>query len=141
MVYIRRKVENTVTDFMKKESLIKAASVAIAVSSLLPLAAFAQQALPPSPNPAPTILVSLTGVGGLLCTVIDWMFYFLLILAVIFVMVAAFGYLTAAGDPDKVKTASNRIIYAAVAIAVAILAKGVPFIVGSVLGFTAFQGC
>jgi uncharacterized membrane protein len=118
---------------MKKNLLTGVAM--LAVSAIVPFAALAQGALPPTPGGvvAPTVIASLGGVSGLLCTVVNWMFYFLIILAIIFVMIAAYGYLTAAGDPDKVKAASNRLIYAAVAVAVGILAKGVPFIVATLL--------
>jgi formate-dependent nitrite reductase membrane component NrfD len=68
------------------------------------------------------------------------MFTFLIVLAIVFVLVAAFKYLTAAGDPEKVKSASHTLIYAAVAVVIAILAKGVPLIIGSLFNVT-FTGC
>ena len=69
-----------------------------------------------------------------LCNITNWLFYFLIILAVIFIIVAAFKYLTAAGEPEKVKSASHMLLYAAIAIVVGILAKAVPSLIGSVLG-------
>jgi len=51
-----------------------------------------------------------------------------------FILYAAFIYLTAGGDPEKVKTASNQLIYAAVAIAVALVAQGIRFIVAQLVG-------
>ena len=72
----------------------------------------------------------------ILNTVINWLFGLLIILAVIFVLVAAFKYLTSGGDPEKVKSANHSLIYAAVAVAVAILAKGIPYLVASFLGTT-----
>ena len=99
----------------------------------LPFLASAQ-ALPAAPQTAPTVVTSLGGVLGTLCTVINWMFVFLIVLAVIFIIVAAFRYLTASGDPEKVKGASAMLLYAAIAVAVAILAKGIPLIVSSFFG-------
>jgi hypothetical protein len=104
------------------------------VSLGLPLLAAAQPAQPPGAG-APTVGInSLTTVGTSLCTITNWLFYFLIIVAVIFIIVAAFKYLTAAGDPEKVKTASHSLLYAAIAIVVAICAKAVPSLVGSVVG-------
>jgi len=102
------------------------------VAPALPLLAFAQQA------PAP--VTSLNGVVQVICTAVSWMFTFLIVLAVVFVLFAAFKYLTAAGDPEKVKGASHTLIYAAVAVVVAILARGFPLIIGSFFG-AGFTGC
>jgi hypothetical protein len=113
----------------------------IPVASLaLPLFAMAAvgggaPALPISP------VNSLTDVGQSLCNIAGWMFYFLVILAVIFVIVAAFRYLTAAGDPEKVKAASHMLLYAAIAIVVGVLAKAVPSLVGSVMGTGTQSSC
>lgn len=106
----------------------------IPVASLaLPLLAAAQ--VPGSPVTAPNSGInSLNAVSSSLCTITNWMFYFLILLAVIFVIVAAFKYLTAAGDPEAVKAASHSLLYAAIAIVVGILAKATPSLVGSVIG-------
>lgn len=99
-------------------------------TSLLPIMATAAT-LPTAP------ITSLTGFENFLCTVVAaWMFTFLIILAVIFVLIAAFKYLTAAGDPEKVKSAGSTLIYAAVAIVVALFARGLPLIIGSLFGTT-----
>lgn len=55
------------------------------------------------------------------------------ILAVVFIIVAAFVYLTSAGKPENTKKARDMIIYAAIAIAVALLAVSVQFIVSNFL--------
>lgn len=43
------------------------------------------------------------------------------IFAIIFILVAAFKYLTAVGQPEKIKTAHTMLIWAIVAIAIALL--------------------
>jgi len=75
------------------------------------------------------------------CIILDYIFTGLIILAIIFVLIAAFRYLTAGGDPEKVKAASKTLIYAAVAVAVGILAQAIPIIVGNFLGVGGFQVC
>jgi len=86
-------------------------------------------------------VTSLNAVGQSLCNITNWLFYFLIILAVIFIIVAAFKYLTAAGEPEKVKSASHTLLYAAIAIVVGILAKAVPSLIGSVLNSGTGTGC
>ena len=71
--------------------------------------------------------VEKTSVGGIvdvLRSVVRWIYIIFFIIAVMFVLFAAFSYLTAGGDPERVTTAKNQIIYAAIAIAVALLAVG-----------------
>ena len=80
------------------------------------------------------------------CTIIDVLFGVLVFLTIFFVALAAYKYLTSGGEPDKVKDASAQILYAAVAIVVALVAKGFPTIVGSLvssptLTITIFGGC
>lgn len=54
----------------------------------------------------------------------DALYSLLLIIATIFIILAAFNFITAAGDPEKVKTARNYVIYALVGVIVAVLARG-----------------
>lgn len=115
------------------------------IALILPTLAFAQ----PVPQPMPPVesavpqgqIYSLQGVLQTVCTVFAWAFYFLIVFAVIFVIVAAFKYLTAAGDPEKVKSAGSTLLYAAIAIGVALLARAVPLVVGSFLGATGVSSC
>ena len=55
------------------------------------------------------------------------------ILAVLFILIAAFKYLTSSGDEKKTTEARRMIIYAAVAIAVALLAVALQSVVSSFL--------
>jgi len=63
----------------------------------------------------------------------NWIFFIFFALAVIFVVFAAFNFLTAAGDPDKAKSARNQLTYAIIAIAVALIARVVPVLVRAIL--------
>ena len=99
------------------------------------------QAIPPpqggavNPTPVPQAQIqSLQGILNTVCIVFDWAFYFLIALSVIFIIVAAFKYLTAAGNPEKVAAAGSTLLYAAIAVGVALLARAVPLIVASFLG-------
>ncbi|TSC59725.1 MAG: hypothetical protein LiPW15_745 [Parcubacteria group bacterium LiPW_15] len=79
---------------------------------------------------------SLTGVTsfieGTVLGLIKWAFW---VLAIIMVIYAAFVYLTAGGDPEKVSKASHMLLYAVVAMAVALLATILPGFVRSIVGY------
>jgi hypothetical protein len=112
----------------------------------LPVLASAQQipvpTAPQNPGSVPQgHITSIQGVLNTVCIVFDWMFYFLVALAVIFIIVAAFKYLTAGGNPENVKGAGNTLLYAAVAVGVALLARAVPLIVASFLGANGLTTC
>ncbi len=115
------------------------------IALVLPALTFAQSIPDPTAPSQSSVpqgqLTSLQGVLQLMCTVFSWAFYFLIVVAVIFVIVAAFKYLTAAGDPEKVKSAGATLLYAAVAIGVALLARAVPLVVGSFLGASNVSSC
>ncbi len=75
-------------------------------------------------------------VGGLvdiIRQIVRWVYIIFFIIAVLMIIMAAFTYLTAGGDAEKVNTAKNRLLYAAVAIAVALLAVGFEVIVRNFL--------
>jgi len=60
-----------------------------------------------------------------------WIFYIVIALAIIFILVAAIGFLTAGGNPEKIEKARSQLIYALIAVAVAVLAWGlVTFVAG-----------
>ncbi len=115
---------------------IKYLTASLATSAIIaPLLAFGGAAGAPVIPPTPPVLQSLPAFKIFICTVIfAWFFTFLMVLAVIFVLVAAYKYLTAGGDPEKVKAASNILIYAAIAIIVALFARGLPLLVNSLIG-------
>jgi heme/copper-type cytochrome/quinol oxidase subunit 2 len=62
--------------------------------------------------------------------ILNWIFSLLVIFSVLFVLIAAWKYLMAAGDSKAAGEARKMIWYAMIAIAIALLAKGVPKIVG-----------
>ena len=116
-----------------KGNLMSLGAKALLLTTLLPYAALAQQV-------APAPITTLGGLTAKICVAVNWIFTFLIIIAIVFALIAAFKYLTAAGDPEKVKSASHTLVYVAVAVAAAIVAKGVPLIVGNFFG-AGFTGC
>jgi fumarate reductase subunit D len=98
----------------------------LVLSVLAPVAAFAQIG---GINPQQPVQGSGVQINQILSTVINWLTGLLILLAVVFIIWAAFIYLTAGGDTEKVGKANKMLIYAAVAIAIALLAQGIVYIV------------
>lgn len=104
-----------------------------AASALFPFTASAQDDAPPLPEGG---ITKFSDIANVLDRASAWLFWILMFLAVIFILVAAYRYLTSAGDPEKVRNASKTFVFAAIAIAVALLAEGIPNLVASFLGYT-----
>jgi len=72
-------------------------------------------------------------VVGFINKVGDWFFTILMAVAGVFIILAAWTFLTAGGNPDNVTKARQMLIYAAVGIAVGVLAKGIPYLIENFL--------
>ena len=73
------------------------------------------------------------GVVKIVMEVTRWTYTIFFIIAVLYILFAAYTYLTAQSEPEKIKSATNQIIYAAIAIAVALLAVSINAIVRSII--------
>ena len=96
--------------------------------------AFAQEA-PPTGSGLPTTGIPVTG-GDLLeriALIGNWVFAFFLALSIIYIILAAFQFVTGGGDPAQVSAARQKLIYAMVGIAIALLAAGFDDILRSIL--------
>ena len=75
------------------------------------------------PEDLPTSAVTdIRGIFDLIVQILNFAFTLLLILAVVFIIVAAYKYLTAGGDVEKLKSAHSTLIWALVAVVVAVFA-------------------
>ena len=77
---------------------------------------------------------SIADVMKILTSIVNIMYTAFFIVAIAFILLAAFTYLTAQDDPEKIKSATRQIMWAAVAIAVALISVGFNQIVKSFLG-------
>ena len=112
-----------------------AAGVGVLALVLLPAISLAQVTGNPTGGSGVTSPInSVSGVQDLLNRVLRIMYVIFFIIAAIFIVLAAFQYLTAGGDEEKVGKAKQMLIYAIVAIAVALIATGVSSVVSGVLG-------
>ena len=91
----------------------------------------------PANCPADCAIPDPIGAGdviGILDTVANWLFAILLALATVFIILAAFQFLTSGGDPARVGSARQSLLYALVGVAVAFLARGLVVLVRFFLG-------
>jgi hypothetical protein len=117
------------------KNTVKSSLLLLASAGLVLAPAFAGAAITEPGGPGSGTFGSLSGVTsfieGTVLGLIKWAFW---VLAIIMVIYAAFIYLTAGGDLDKVKKASHMLLYAVVAMAVALLATILPGFVKSIVG-------
>ena len=73
------------------------------------------------------------GAVGVLRGVVQTTYIVFFIIATLFILFAAYNYLTAQGAPEKINTAHKQLLYAGIAIVVALLAVGTSAIIRNFL--------
>lgn len=101
---------------MKKITITSLTAAALA----LPVVSSAQN-LPSAGSPQGT---GVEPIISILNTIGNWMFGILIAVAAIYILLAAFDFLTAKGDATKVTAARKALTYALVAVVVGALTKG-----------------
>ncbi|HEX9721727.1 MAG TPA: hypothetical protein VGA53_00505 [Candidatus Paceibacterota bacterium] len=71
---------------------------------------------------------------NLIINLTNWLFVGFMLLAVIILVLAGWQFITSGGDPQNVAKARSKLLWAFVAIAIAVMARGVPIVVKSILG-------
>ena len=114
-----------------KKYLISLAGLGVSVFARVALALTVP---PPPTGPTPLGAVNNTNdVSALFCGILNWVFWGLIIFAIIMFLVGGYYYVTSAGEADKVSKANKTLLYAAIAVVVALVAEGLPYIVSSFL--------
>lgn len=70
---------------------------------------------------------------NILDTIARWLMTIVFIVAAIFIVVAAYRFVTSGGDPMQVSSARQAILYALVGVAVALLAWGIVQVVKTII--------
>ena len=89
---------------------------------VLPVVVLAQAATAPNVN-----------VMNALDSIVNWLFAILLVIAALFIIIAAYDFVTASGDPEKATKARNFVMYAVIGVMIAFLAKGLVYLVGTIV--------
>lgn len=112
-----------------------------AAAYVLPFVVLAQA--PPTTLPTSPIqsIDDLFGPTGVVCNIFRYLFFFLILLAVVFILLAAYKYVTSSGDPEKVKGANKQILFAAIAVIIAFIARVIPSVALTLLGGGTVSSC
>jgi hypothetical protein len=81
---------------------------------------------------APGSLTSKSGVEGLVVALVRWVYTIFFVLAVFFILLAAYNFLQGGSNEAKVKTAKAQLKWAVIAIAIALLSTAASLIINSV---------
>jgi len=76
-------------------------------------------------SPPEATVTDLNDITAIAQKITSWARIMFFVLAGLFLVFAAFKFLTSGGDEDKIKGAKNALIYAIIAIVVALIATGV----------------
>lgn len=74
-------------------------------------------------------ITEVTQIVDIVKAVLQWVYYIFFIIAAIYVVLAAYAYLGEGEDAEKLKTIHKNIMWAAIAIAVALISVGINAIV------------
>ena len=66
--------------------------------------------------------------------IVDWIFVIVLIGAVIFIVLAGWQFISGGGDPQALSQARNKLLWAAIGVMVAVLARGLVTAVKTIIG-------
>lgn len=72
-----------------------------------------------------TPVCSIDDVLKILGNIVYWMYTFFFIVAALFILIAAYSYLTAQGSPESIQKANKQILYAIIAIIIALISIGI----------------
>ena len=82
----------------------------------------------------PTGITTAQGFIEAMRTLTDWLFVILVVVAVVFIVLAGLQFITGGGDPVAVSAARTKLIWAAVGVGIALLARGLPAAIQNLIG-------
>lgn len=78
---------------------------------------------------SPSAVTGVSDIVLILANIVKWIYIIFFIIAVMFILFAAYAYLTQGDSAEKISAVHSRIKYAAIAIIVALMATGFELIV------------
>jgi hypothetical protein len=121
-----KKRSNIINNFNSIKKMKKAIVSVLAISMLMVIPFLANAQPPIGDIPAGQI-----DIWELLIKTLNWFFNITIIIAAIFLVFAGFQYVTAGGDEEKMKNGLNTLIRALIGVGIALLAKGLIYIVST----------
>lgn len=122
-----------------KRTLVEKIEIAVltfpVASPLLALTSFAAETLPPQQAAKELCgdcpISTVQQIYGILKKAVQYTYVAFFFVAIFFILLAAYNFLFARGDPQKIKNARNEILWAIVAIVIALLSVAAASIVQS----------
>jgi len=90
--------------------------------------------IPPSGKTCFCSPISYTSIEALIEGVTNWIFYIGIVLAPLMIVIAAFMFMTSAGDPNKVQRAKQIIIWTCIGLAIILFSRGIIALIRYMLG-------
>ena len=80
-----------------------------------------------------TTITTLSGLETVISKIVNWITALFFVAAVVYIFYAGYLFLTSGGDTEKVKVAKSQLLYSIIAIAIALLAGTMRYIVANIL--------
>lgn len=80
-------------------------------------------------DPAESPIKSIADILKVLNNVVKWIYIFFFVVAILFILFAAYQYLTSQGNPETIQKINKQIFYAVIAIVIAIVSVGFDVII------------
>jgi hypothetical protein len=110
-------------------------SMVVAMLSMVSIPAFATITIPETIVTAVSIpTYTSTQALELIPTIITWAFGFLLAIVVLMLIASAYLFVTGGGNPDQIGQARKMLMFALIGLAVALVARGLIYIMIEILG-------
>jgi hypothetical protein len=74
------------------------------------------------------------GVLNIITNLTNWLFVGFMLLAVVIIIFASWQFISSSGDPQNVAKARSKLLWAVIAIVIAVISGGIPVVVKMVLG-------
>jgi len=119
---------------MARKIIFAALLVPVLALSIGSIAAAQAETIPPGFKGINTTIKTGSALINTVQSIADWIFVALLVAAAIFIVLAAFQFVTNGGDATAVSEARRKLLYAAIGVVVGTLAKAIPFAIRSITG-------
>lgn len=96
--------------------------------SLMPVISFAAAG-----DPSESPIQSINDIIKILDNIAKWMYTIFFIVAAIFILIAAYNFLFAQGNPEKITSARKQVTYAVIAIIIALVAASFVYLIKDIL--------
>lgn len=114
---------------MKKNIIIHYSLFIIPSLFLIPYLIYSPFALAAQCDRSQTPICSIADIFTVLNNIVSWMYRIFFVVAVLFILLAAYNYLTARGNPETIQKVNKQILYAVIAIIIAIVSVGFDVII------------